>query len=136
MIGILIHEKLNGFTDLTDILGVDKVFPLIVQDDVEVPHIAYGVRHFPPDYVKSGTIVGGAVVDHIEVAIRVSSLSYKEIQDIVAQVRLALESSELTSGNITTKPMTIYSIDESYDRQTRNYHSMVIFKIVTNRIVS
>ena len=134
MIGVLIHSRLDAFEEL-DLIIQGKVFPLVVPDGTEVPHIAYGIRHFPPDYVKTGSIVGGSVVDNIEVALNVSSLKYKELQDIVGKVRLAIESETLTYGNVTTKPILLYSIEESYDKKTRNFHSMIVFKVMTNRMV-
>lgn len=134
MIGVLIHSRLDAFEELDQLIQ-GKVFPLVIPDKTEVPHIAYGIRHFPPDYVKTGSIVGGSVVDNVEVAINVSSLKYKELQNIVGKVRLAIESETLTYGNVTTKPILLYSIEESYDKKTRNFHSMIVFKVMTNRMV-
>lgn len=134
MIGVLIHERLDVFSALDAIIQ-GKIYPLVIPDKVAVPHIAYGVRHFPPDYVKTGVIVGGSVVDHIEVALNISSLKYKELQSIIANVRLAIEAETLTYAGVTTKPIMLYSIEESYDKKTRNFHSMMIFKVLTNRMV-
>lgn len=132
MVGILIYEKLSNSADVSALVG-NNIFPLTVPDTSELPHIVYGVKTLTPDYVKTSSGVYGGVVDYMEVHIEISSMNYKELQDIVLKVRRELESATLVHLSSVTKPITLSHIDEGFDARSRNFNSVIVFDIIINR---
>ena len=135
MLGILIHKELDGNSQLNNIIK-KNTYPLVVPDGIEIPHIAYGVRVFPPDYSKVSVNIGQSVVDHSEAMLEISSSKYKELQEIMGYVRVAIEGKKLIFQSIETKAITLYSQEEHYNNKTRNYNGVMVFKVDHNRLIN
>ena len=132
MVGILIHEKLTAFEPLNDIM-LGKVSPLIAEDETKLPYIVYGVRIGPPEYAKIG-LEKSSVVDSIDIVLEITSISYKELQIIMGNIRLAIENQTISHNGIETRLVSLRSQEEYFEKKSRNYNGTMLFNVKTNRM--
>jgi len=112
MIGKVITTLLKANTDLTDIVPGDRIFPYIMNEKTPLPGIIYTVEDIDPQYTKDGL--------HNDIcSFTVASVSdnYNQLQDIVYQVREALETEQGTFSGVQIKRIIMTGQDEAFSIQ-------------------
>jgi hypothetical protein len=97
MIGLTIAKLLKADTALMTLVPSTSIFPLVVNEDIPLPWIAYRIDSVEPEYTKDGWAND---VDSFSIAS--FSNDYANLQLITKAVRKALEMKEDTgTGRIT-----------------------------------
>jgi hypothetical protein len=86
MIGKNIASLLEANEDLLELVSADNIYPYVANEGTTLPLITYAINSVDPGYDKDGWI-------HDEIKFSVTSYSddYAKLQDIVKQIRTALE---------------------------------------------
>lgn len=123
MIGISIQELLVANADLIALVPEASMFPYAATEGTFLPLIIYKINSLTPGYDKdgwAGDICGFSVVSY--------SNDYATLQDIIAEVRVALDCKTHTNlGRITLTGMSEgYILDADVFRNELTFSVSVV----------
>ena len=105
--GIVIYDILANDADITS--RVTKVFP-VVEDEAELPYVAYKRSRMEQQPVKQG-----AGADMATVEVLCFGRTYQESVDLAELVRAALDGRQHTAGGLTMRSCTMTDSDETWE---------------------
>jgi hypothetical protein len=93
MIGKIITSLLKANEDLMELVPETSLFPYVANEDTLLPVITYAIGSVDSEYDKDGWM-------HDLIKFNVTSYSddYAKLQDIIKQVRVALELKHVTDS--------------------------------------
>jgi len=124
MIGKVISSLLKDNASLLLLVDTDSIFPYVINEDTVLPAIVYTIDSIDPNYTKegwSGDNIGFSVVSF--------STNYSNLQDIAAQVRVALELMSGTTEGITYFDILVEGQSEGYNITEDVYLNKLTFSV-------
>jgi len=127
MIGKVIASLLTNSTSLTTLIPSTRMYPYALNEDTPLPAIIYTIDSISTDYDKDGWVGD-------EYVFSVSSYSddYKQLQNVVQQVRLALELKSGTIEGIDINRIYLQSMIEGYNFVENVYLNRLTFNVFVN----
>ena len=107
--GYYIVEALKNESELTELLGQDKIWPLAAIDATAFPFILYSRDSINVQYTKCCNHDNQVVI-----TFRVYSKNYLESLDIANTLRSILEHKQLITEDIKINEMKLISVNELY----------------------
>lgn len=108
-IGLAIQEILSTNDALTDLIGEDKVFPVVAAEGTTFPFVLYAQTSLDCVGTKDGIHDEVAIVD-----INVLSDKYAECVQVASAVRTALEGFRGTAGEYEIDDISLNDASEQY----------------------
>jgi hypothetical protein len=109
MIGKVITTLLKANADLTDIVPGDRIFPYMLNESTPLPGIVYTIEDVTPQYTKDG--LHNDVCSFTIVSV---SDNYNQLQDIVYQVREAVETEQGEYDGVRITRIIMTGQDEAF----------------------
>jgi len=110
MIGTVINTLLTTNDELIALLPSTSIYPYVMNEGTSLPAIIYTIDGIETAYDKDGW--AGDIYDFSIVSF---SDNYTTLQNIVFQVRTALEFSKGTIGSITIDRVQLEGLTEGYN---------------------
>lgn len=113
-IGKLIYARLTQDQTLTALIGENKVFPIVAENETTFPFVTYvrtGIS--PATFTKDGRFE-----DSVTFQVSVCSDSYNESLDVADKVRELLEVGRISSSDLAMIDTYMIGITEMYDSNT------------------
>ena len=113
-IGKLIYARLSQDQSLTTLIGNNKIFPIVAENETKYPFVTYvrtGIS--PATQTKDGRIE-----DIVTFQVSVCSDSYNEALDVADKVRELLEIKKISSTDLAMIETYMTGITEMYDSNT------------------
>lgn len=124
-IGKLINTRLASNETLTNMIGENKVFPIVAPNETKFPFVVYQKTNITPSrFTKDG--IGE---DTVTFNIFVLSDSYFESVDIADEVRKTLEARYVSNNEIYMSDTYMSSINESFESNTYIQQIQFITKV-------
>jgi hypothetical protein len=110
MIGKEITALLKANSSLLALVPEGNIYPYVANEDTALPLLIYSIDSVNSEYTKDGW-----ADDLIEFSVASYSEDYSSLQDIVSQVRLALEMKYITDSKriIMTRFLEGFNITEN-----------------------
>ena len=124
MIGKVLATLLTGNENLTALVPGAKIFPYIINENTPLPAIIYTVENLDVTYTKEGW-----AVDEYDFSVSCFSEDYANLQDIVLQVRDALELSVGVYNNIRIQRIYVSGQEEGYNLGESVFMNRLSFKV-------
>lgn len=105
-----INEILSENSALTTLIGSDKIFPMIVNEDTELPYLATSLARVGTDDIKGNA----AGFDYGLVNVNVHASNYDDLETISTAVRTAMDNLSFTTDAGYT--FTRISFSTAFDR--------------------
>jgi hypothetical protein len=109
MIGKAIKYLLDQNETLLGLVPTERIFPYILNEDTPLPSIVYTIDGASPEYCKDGW-----VSDDVTFSVITLSDNYSTLQDIVVQVRVALDFLFATVDDVTIGKIRLSGFEERY----------------------
>ena len=110
MIGKVITQLLKASDPLKALVPELSWYPYVANEDTPLPLIIYTINDLDPEYNKDGWVADDCVF-----SIVTFSEDYANIQEIVAQVRKALELKKGIYGTINIHRIELTGQDEGFN---------------------
>jgi len=127
MIGKVIANLLTNSTSLTALVSAAKMYPYAINEDTSLPAIIYTVDSISSDYDKDGW-----VGDEYVFSVTTYDSDYFSLQNVVKQVRLALELKSGTIEGIDINKIYLQSLIEGYNFAENVYLNRLTFNVFVN----
>jgi hypothetical protein len=127
MIGKVITSLLTANTSLLALVPAARIFPYVMNEHTPMPAIIYTIDSLNPTYTKDGW-----AVDEIPFSVVSFSKDYAILQDIVIQVRLALEWNEGSFDDVTIKRIYVTGMAEGFNLTESVFMNRLSFKVEMN----
>ena len=124
MIVKVIKSLLDSNGDLNDLVPINNRYPYVINEGTSLPAVVYTIDSLSPEYDKDGW-----VLDTIEFSVVTFSNDYSSLQDIVAQVRLALELEKGIVEDITIERIYLTGQAEGYNIDENCFLSKLTFVV-------
>lgn len=118
-----INKKLSARKDLTDIVG-DRLFPVAVKENVELPFVVYERESVVPNGTKDGTD-GDTVTENVFVFAE----TYKQSVEIAELVRGTLDGSTGSYSGFEIDECVFTDAAETYEDGV--YVQQLVFNLTT-----
>jgi hypothetical protein len=121
MIGKNIASLLEANEDLLELVSADNIYPYVANEDTPLPTIIYGINTLDPEYTKDGwhdDTIGFSVTSYSE--------DYAMLQDIIKQVRLALELKYVVDK---TKRIILKGMLEGFNIAENVFMNRLMFEV-------
>ena len=118
-----INKKLSSSTELTEIV-CDRLFPVAVKENVELPFIVYERESVVPNSTKDGT-EGDTVTENVFIFAE----SYKQSVQIAELVRKSLDGSQGSYSTFDVDECDFSDAAETYEDGV--YIQQLVFNITT-----
>jgi hypothetical protein len=109
MIGKVIKHLLDQNPELLELVPTTRIFPYVLNEDTPLPAIVYLIEGSVPQYEKDGW--AGDLVNFSVVSL---ASNYSVLQDIAAEVRVALSFKEDTVDDIVIGRVRMIGFEEMY----------------------
>lgn len=113
-IGKLIYARLSQDSTLAGLIGQNKVFPIVAENETEFPFVVYTRTGVSP----SNATKDGFPEDKVTFQVSVCSNSYNESLDVADKVRELLEIKTIASDELAMIETYMTGITEAYDSNT------------------
>jgi hypothetical protein len=124
MIGKIIKQLLvNGTVGVPE----SSIFPYVMNENTSFPAIVYTIDSTTPEYTKDGW-----VGDEISFSVITVSDNYATLQDIVINVRKALEFKDGSFGDTTIKRIYLTGLTEAYNITENAFANKLSFTVEMN----
>ncbi len=127
MIGKVIVSLLKTNNDLTALVPESSVYPYVITENTPLPAIIYTIDNMVPGYSKDGW-----VSDEISFSIISFSVDYAVLQDIIMQVRKALELEDGKFDDITIKRVHMTGFQEGFNLNEKAFMNKLSFIVEMN----
>lgn len=125
MIGKVIKSLLVANTDLLELVAGDSIFPYVLNENIALPAIIYTIDSTKPEYTKDGW-----AYDNITFSVISMSENYNTLQDIVLQVRLALELERGDFDDITIESIYMSGLTEGFNLTENVFMNRLTFTVL------
>ena len=110
MIGKTIQSLLVANADLIALVPEASIFPYVLNENTPLPAIVYTIDSLSPEYTKDGW-----VDDAIDFSVISVHTNYAALQDIVIQIRRALEIKRGTYDTTTIGRIELTGMSEGFN---------------------
>ena len=124
MIGILITYLLKASAGLTALVDLGSIYPYVINENTKLPAIVYTMDSVSPSYTSDGW--SGDTVTFSVVSF---SNNYSNLQDIVWQIREALELKNGSYGDVNYWNILMVSLSEGYNINEDVYMNKMTFSV-------
>jgi len=125
MIGKVIKSLLIANADLLALVPEASIFPYVLNENTALPAIIYTIDSADPEYTKDGW-----VHDIITFSVLSISKNFNTLQNLIIQVRLALELKEGDFGDITIEKIYVTGMNEKPNLFEDVYINTLNFKVL------
>jgi hypothetical protein len=128
MIGKTIQTLLTNNASLLALVPEVSIFPYVLNENTPLPAIVYTIDSVSPEYTKDGW-----ADDEVGFSVISVSDNYATLQNIIAQVRVALEIKKGTYGAITIGRIELDGLSEGFNITENVFMNKLSFNVtVTN----
>ena len=113
-IGKLIYARLSQDQSLTALIGDNKIFPIVAENETKFPFVTYVRTGISP----AAQTKDGRIEDVVTFQVSVCSDSYNEALDVADKVRELLEIKKISSTDLAMIETYMTGITEMYDTNT------------------
>jgi hypothetical protein len=122
MIGKIIKTLLVANEDLMELVPETSLYPYVANEKTLLPLITYAINSLDPEYTKDGwhdDTIGFSVTSYSE--------DYAMLQDIIKQVRIALELKFITDS---TKRIILTGMLEGFNIAENVFMNRLMFEVI------
>jgi len=109
MIGKNIKYLLDQNNSLLLLVPTARIFPYVINEDTPLPSIVYTIDSVVPEYTKDGW-----AGDLVTFSVVTLSDNYSTLQDIVVEVRAAMDFLSYTVGEVEIGRVRVEGMEEKY----------------------
>jgi len=124
MVAKVIKTLLDNSAALNALIPILSRYPYVINTDTDFPAMVYTVDRVDPEYDKSGW-----VGDTCEFSIMTFTDNYTSLQNIVSEVRSALELKDGTISGIDIEFIYLIDQEEGYNLEEACFINKLTFKV-------
>jgi len=124
MIGKVIKSLLIANADLLALVPEASIFPYVLNENTALPAIMYMIDGSSPEYTKDGW-----AYDEVSFSVISMSENYNTLQDIVIQVRDALEWKRGDFDDITIEWIRVSGLSEGFNLTENVFMNRLSFTV-------
>ena len=124
MLAKVIKTLLDNSAALNALIPILSRYPYVINTDTDFPAMVYTINRVDPGYDKDGW-----VGDNCEFSIMTFTDNYTSLQDIVSEVRTALELKDGTVSDIDIEYIYLIDQEEGYNIEESCFINKLTFTV-------
>lgn len=125
MIGKAIQALLTASADLLALVPEASIFPYVLNENTSLPAIVYTIDEIETEYTKDGW-----VQDEYIFSVVTLSKNYEILQNIIQEVREALELKSGEYGGVTLQKIYLDKFSEGFNITEDVFMNRLTFSVI------